>query len=313
MPDLTPAQLEQYYKHIHLPQKDQPTNLSSLDEQDQLKCLIKLLHHQLCYVPFENFDLHYSAVKGVSLDPTFLFHKIVTRASGRGGYCMQNNSFFASVLRTIGFRVRSVGARVSRDFHATEPEYSGWSHQVNIVSIGKERYMVDVGFGNEGPTVPMSLSDESKILQTGDSDQAGYYGQVKAVYDEESQTSSYIYQMSRGGTAPYTPRYSFTKMEFLSQDFEVMSFHVANSRKTMFVQNVICTKFLLAEDGKSIVGDITLNNNVLKERRYGKSEPLAEIQTESDRVQALEKFMGIKMLPEEIAGIQGLPTELKSQ
>ena len=33
------------------------------------------------------------------------------------------------------------------------------SHQVNLVPLGDEMYMVDVGFGGEGPTRPMPLVD----------------------------------------------------------------------------------------------------------------------------------------------------------
>lgn len=62
-------------------------------------------------VPFENLALHYSTHHNVILDLDFLFEKMVTR--GMGGYCMENNRFFATILRTLGYTVLSGGARVS--------------------------------------------------------------------------------------------------------------------------------------------------------------------------------------------------------
>lgn len=42
--------------------------------------------------------------------------------AGRGGYCMENNCFFGTVLRSIGFDVYSAGARVK-----SPSGYGGWS------------------------------------------------------------------------------------------------------------------------------------------------------------------------------------------
>lgn len=46
----------------------------------------------------------------ISLDKEDLFEKIVTLE--RGGYCMENNLLFSTVLRTLGFEVVATGARV---------------------------------------------------------------------------------------------------------------------------------------------------------------------------------------------------------
>ena len=44
------------------------------------------------------------------MDPEVLFEKIV--GQGRGGEGMENNTFFGTVLRSLGFEVYAVGARV---------------------------------------------------------------------------------------------------------------------------------------------------------------------------------------------------------
>jgi arylamine N-acetyltransferase len=55
----------------------------------------------------------------LSLDPEDLFRKIVE--NGRGGYCMEVSAFFGTVLRSLGFRLYSAGARVKGP-----SGYKGW-------------------------------------------------------------------------------------------------------------------------------------------------------------------------------------------
>ena len=76
-------------------------------------------------VAFENLALHYSTHHSVILDLDFLFDKMVVRA--KGGYCMENNRFFATILRTLGYTVLSCGARVSNTVAGAQPEggYTG--------------------------------------------------------------------------------------------------------------------------------------------------------------------------------------------
>ena len=82
------------------------------DGSASLEFLRILQIHQLSKVPFENLSIHYSAHHTVSLDADTLYEKIVGNARGRGGYCMENNCFFGTILRTLGFKVYSAGARV---------------------------------------------------------------------------------------------------------------------------------------------------------------------------------------------------------
>jgi len=56
----------------------------------------------------------------LSLHPEALFHKVVN--TSRGGYYMEVNTLFATVLRTLGFTLISVGGRV----RGPKGGYKGW-------------------------------------------------------------------------------------------------------------------------------------------------------------------------------------------
>jgi arylamine N-acetyltransferase len=112
MPSYSPEQLRLYFERIHYPSSDHPN--------DPLAFLTDLLKSQLVYVPFETLSLHYSIDRQISLDHQDLFDKIVGRC--RGGYCLENNTFFGAVLESLGFKVMGVFCRIT---YATRGVYDG--------------------------------------------------------------------------------------------------------------------------------------------------------------------------------------------
>lgn len=103
-PPYTPQQVDDYLAHIGLARR------ALADAPGPLAALTRLQQHHLARVPFDNIALHYSPTRLLSLDPEDLFHKIVGHS--RGGYCMEVNALFGNMLRCLGYRVVSVGARV---------------------------------------------------------------------------------------------------------------------------------------------------------------------------------------------------------
>lgn len=107
----SPAQLESYLNHISFPTLKYPQiSTTAAKTAKGLEYLSILQKHHLATVPFENLSLHYSSEKILYLGNDDLFEKIVVKK--RGGYCMENNQFFVTVLKGLGYEVVSVGARV---------------------------------------------------------------------------------------------------------------------------------------------------------------------------------------------------------
>lgn len=92
-----------------------------------LEALAGLQRKQLGAIPWGNVAMHYSSHRCVSLEPEALYHKIVER--GHGGYCMENNSFFSTVLRSLGYDLYITGARTSNalEMNGRDPNgFMGW-------------------------------------------------------------------------------------------------------------------------------------------------------------------------------------------
>ena len=120
-------QLEQYVKRSI---KDSTYTLDKLEadvKADPLKALAGLQMRQIGFNPWGNLALHYSPHKTLSLEHEELFRKIVGR--GVGGYCMENNIFFATILRSLGYNLYITAARISNIVSASgrHPEgFVGW-------------------------------------------------------------------------------------------------------------------------------------------------------------------------------------------
>jgi len=126
-PTYTRDQLSKYVECIRPNPSYTLETLESEIKSDPLAALGRLQLRQMAFNPWGNVALHYSWHRALSLDPEALFHKIVERRLG--GYCMENNTFFSTVLRSLGFELYVTGARVSQalDGSGRNPEgFGGW-------------------------------------------------------------------------------------------------------------------------------------------------------------------------------------------
>lgn len=116
-----------------------------------LETLAGLMHAHVCAVPFENLDVLLG--RPIDLTPEAIFDKIVNRR--RGGYCFEQNGLFLEVLRTLGFDVTPLSARVRyqrpRDYTPAR------THLFLAVDIEGTPWAADVGIGNLSLTAPIRL------------------------------------------------------------------------------------------------------------------------------------------------------------
>jgi N-hydroxyarylamine O-acetyltransferase len=76
--------------------------------------------------------------------------------SARGGYCFEQNMLFRGGLRSLGYEVTSLQARVVRGLEIDAPR--PMLHMVLRIDLPEGQFLADVGFGNLAPTAPLKLS-----------------------------------------------------------------------------------------------------------------------------------------------------------
>ncbi|KAL6707747.1 hypothetical protein ACN47E_003868 [Coniothyrium glycines] len=304
-PLLTSDQVSAYFRRIKLPESDWLHHVSHLQPAPALEYLTLLQKHHLVEVPFENLTLHYSSHRAVSLHPDDLFRKIVADDNGRGGYCMENNTLFGTLLRTLGFTIYPGGARV---FDAGK--FTGWSHMVNFVTIGDNTYHVDVGFGGNGPIVPMLLH-KSGTIQKHISPGSARLQWRNITANVDSNQRLWVYEYRKDEESDWDVIYCYTELEFQPQDYAMMNYFTSTSQRTFFTSIIVGEKKIWDSDGKDLVGSLVLNGNNLKWRINGKKERNVDFVSEAERLDALEKHFGIKLGQADQDGIRGLPSEIK--
>ncbi|EFY86571.1 hypothetical protein J3459_015058 [Metarhizium acridum] len=292
----TPDQVDRYLQHINFPRAKHPS--------DALQRLTQLVARQVARVPFESFALHYSQHKRLSLDPEALFEKIVVH--GKGGYCMELNAFFGGMMRGLGYHVLNAGGRVK-----TPAGYTGWSHMVNIVTIGGTRYNVDVGFGSHEPMRPIPLRHNYTFTQIAPRQGRLEYRSVSQHTDPSQRV--WVYSTREDAQAPWEERNMFVETEFFRADYEAMNLSTMTASTSFFVQNVIGMRAVLDAAGH-VEGVYTLfGNRVKRQMRDAEAEVVAELADEDARVRAIDDYFGVKLTALETRGIRGLATELRDR
>jgi arylamine N-acetyltransferase len=95
---MSKMEISKYFERVHYNGAIVPTL--------QLLNTLQKLH--LLNVPFENLDIHYKVP--IELNLTNIFEKVINKR--RGGFCYELNGLFYKLLRSIGFHVKMVSARV---------------------------------------------------------------------------------------------------------------------------------------------------------------------------------------------------------
>ncbi|WP_163996329.1 arylamine N-acetyltransferase family protein [Pyxidicoccus caerfyrddinensis] len=229
--------------------------------------LARLHRAHLEAVPFENLDIHLE--RPIRLDEDALFEKVVLQR--RGGFCYELNGLFARLLRTLGYGVTLLSARV-----ATKPDGSEYGpeldHLALLVEDASGRWLADVGFG-ECFVEPLRLDERGVQVRAG----RGY-----RLVEEEGRL---VYWSE--AAAGWEAQYSFTLAPHALADFAGMCLHHQTSPESPFTQRRLCTR-------ATPEGRITLKEGALViTTGAGRHEqPLAD---EDARRDALARHFGITL------------------
>ncbi|MGD8374888.1 MAG: arylamine N-acetyltransferase [Acidobacteriota bacterium] len=179
---------------------------------------IETLHRaHLRSIPFEDIDVWLGHPGGLGLAE--LQAKMVR--GGRGGYCFEQNTLFAAVLRAVGFPVRTLEARV-RPPGATSPRPR--THMLLEVEVAGRAFAADVGFGGDGPLVPVPL-DGPPIEGPG------------GCYRVERESGD-LHVMRRFQADAWVDLYAFTRVPAEPVDLEVAHHYTSTHPRSPFVQTL---------------------------------------------------------------------------
>lgn len=184
-------------------------------------------------VPFETlavagdpFGNHEPA--GVELAVPALFEKVVEER--RGGYCYELNGLFGWLLGELGVEVdRVAGVNLGEDGEARPPA----NHLVNLVTLGDERYLVDVGLGT--PTLRRPLPLDGTVVTDG-------AGVAWKVVGTERPDADGLTQYRCPDTGEWTDRYLFETTPRDLEYFAATSDYLSTAPESPFTASPVVTR-----------------------------------------------------------------------
>jgi N-hydroxyarylamine O-acetyltransferase len=202
--------------------------------------VLRSLHRtHLLAVPFENLDIHLG--REIVCDEDRFLHKIVDEK--RGGFCYELNGAFARLLRTLGFNVTLLSARVARPDGSYGPEFDHMTLRVDL----EEPWLADVGFGDSF-VEPLRLKSSVEQAQVGRTYRLAQLAEV--------------FQLEVAAGGKWKQEYCFTLQPRQLPDFAPMCHYQQTSPESHFVRKRICSR-------ATPEGRITLSDDKMIETRHG--------------------------------------------
>ena len=189
----------------------------------------------------------------------------------RGGFCYELNGAFAGLLRTLGFQVTLISARVARANGDMSPEFDHLALQIDLGGI----WLADVGFGD--------LFTEPLLLEI-DVEQAQDVGVFRI-----SERSGFL-ALERRQEDSWKTEYFFTLTPRQLTDFAPMCHFHQTSPESHFTRNRICSR--LTPDGR-----ITLSNRKLIVTAGGIRNE-RDLSAEDDWAKSIKDYFGISLEPQ---------------
>ena len=197
-------------------------------------------------VPFENLSIH--SGEPIVLDDEALFEKIVV--GRRGGFCYELNGLFASLLRSLGFTVVKLSARVANAKGDFGPEFDHMTLMVTAPDAQQIRWLADVGFG-DCFTEPLLL------------DSRGAQEQGTRSYRLDA-AEDHLVLMQREGAGDWNPQYRFTFEPHEYSDYAEMCHYHQTSPQSHFTKARVCTR--ITPEGRITLSELRFITTVNGER-----------------------------------------------
>lgn len=210
-------------KHMTSLNETQIKAIAQGNDTTSIKDLEIVMRKYLKENTFNNLEILLSDASILSLNIDHLLDKILQKREG--GYCFEHNKLFFHYLKSSGFDCQALLARVvyARDIDAPR------THRFSIITLDKQRYLVDVGFGPYTPSRPIPL-DTKRVKCQND--------MTYKVLNSDNGTYKLVIEKESKDFVLYT----FTIAETTESDFNLANYYTNTHPSSKFVNELIVSK-----------------------------------------------------------------------
>lgn len=196
----------------------------------------------------------------------------------RGGYCFEQNMLFRAALRSLGFEVTSLQARVVRGLAIDAPRPA--LHMVLRIDLPEGPHLADVGFGNLAPTSALALQPLLEQATPHETMRFITMGDELTLQAQLGDKWEHIYRV-----VPH-PRFD--------AEYEIANWYTASHPDSPYLSNIIA-----ARPGPDRTR-LTLFNARLNIRDDGGRVERRILDGESEYRDVLEKLFGVALTDDEL-------------
>ncbi len=296
------------------------------------------MQHHLAAIPVENLQEYYSQhqdhASNRSPDVRDLFKKFVEDGRGRGGNGLQHNIFFWTVLKSLGYDVcltgaRSAGAsaRPSAKVNISEVPDILWyihlpclllickltrprNHTVIILILDSSRYLIDMGLGQKSTIYPVPLTSGLTLPTIPSMETQLLLVRVPVRGGVGAEDRKWVYRVRWNPNEDWRDVCSFIEPEYPTENADIYGLYEFIESNEPLREVAYCHKMIMT-DGE-LVGSMEFTGRKLERRVNGRdSEILETCLTEEQRVESLERYLGIVLTLDERNSIRGSAAELR--
>ena len=242
--------------------------------------LAAIHRHHARAIPYENLDVLLG--RGIDLTSAAIERKLVHQK--RGGYCFEQNGLLRDMLRTLGFRVTPLIARVR--WQVPDEVVTPFTHMLMRVDFGERAFLADVGFGSRSLFSPLAL--EFDTAQTGSLEPRRLVRRGPLI----------VQQTPVDGT--WADVYQFTLDEAPAIDFELGNWFTSTHPQSRFKLNLALA--LADEDRRYAI----LNREFITRHADGRVEK-RELATPDELLEVLAQHFDLHFPPGTRFGPPGAP------
>lgn len=161
------------------------------------------------------------------LEPEQLFDRIVVR--GRGGYCFEHNGLLFAVLTELGYDTKICLARVLSNGN----HLPALTHRITHVRVDDITYVVDAGFGPDGPATPVAMPGDDTTALSADAH----------THRVIERRPGELHLQQQRDSGPFS-LYRFDLGVYGQADCEVGHFYSHRHQNAVFVNNLVASRIL---------------------------------------------------------------------
>jgi len=192
----------------------------------------------------------------ISLELDAISQKIVTR--GLGGYCFEHNKLTFELLKALGYDVQLKLARVLNNNVERE---AARTHRVTLLTFEGISYLIDTGFGGNGPVAPLRLDINAQ--QVAGIESYRMLARGKGEYDLQVMKGEDDFTLYRFDSATYT-----------DADCELGHFYSHKNPHAVFVNNVMVTLKQQVQTVALVNAEFIVRNHTGEQKRSIESPEL---------------------------------------